>query len=229
VRLALSGGLVILACPPESRDGFMPQRVWAPIRGVRARILRQNKLRQNKYRALRYIRTVPRRATAAPMGQQRYFGLKATAAWIAKQGHVHGGASADSVADCHMLPALSHGEERKVWATATIKAVEAIQELLSYLDELQKKKNRGKSSIRAKVEHPCRIPKLVFGFDKVRYVRARPQADSKINAFVDLSREIPCTVQLFYHPENQPPALCFLSHLYLTPMRHLVQSLLGRF
>ena len=38
-----------------------------------------------------------------------------------------------------------------------------------YVDELQKKKNRSKSSIRAKVEHPFRILKRVFGFDKVRY------------------------------------------------------------
>jgi IS5 family transposase len=36
------------------------------------------------------------------------------------------------------------------------------------LDELQKKKNRSKSSVRAKVEHPFRILKRVFGFDKVR-------------------------------------------------------------
>ena len=41
--------------------------------------------------------------------------------------------------------------------------------LKDYFDELQKKKNRSKSSIRAKVEHPFRILKRVFGFDKVRY------------------------------------------------------------
>src|SRR5665213_1816973 len=39
----------------------------------------------------------------------------------------------------------------------------------NYVDELQKKKNRSKSSVRAKVEHPFRILKRVFGFDKVRY------------------------------------------------------------
>jgi IS5 family transposase len=38
-----------------------------------------------------------------------------------------------------------------------------------YVDELQKKKNRSKSSVRAKVEHPFRIVKRIFGFDKVRY------------------------------------------------------------
>ena len=38
-----------------------------------------------------------------------------------------------------------------------------------YVDEFQKKKNRSKSSMRAKVEHPFRILKRAFGFDKVRY------------------------------------------------------------
>ena len=39
----------------------------------------------------------------------------------------------------------------------------------NYVDELQKKKNRSKSRVRAKVEHPFRILKRIFGFDKVRY------------------------------------------------------------
>ena len=37
------------------------------------------------------------------------------------------------------------------------------------VDQLQKKKNKGKSSVRAKVEHVFRILKRVFGFDEVRY------------------------------------------------------------
>ena len=35
--------------------------------------------------------------------------------------------------------------------------------------ELQKKKNKSKASVRAKVEHIFRIVKRIFGFDKVRY------------------------------------------------------------
>jgi len=38
-----------------------------------------------------------------------------------------------------------------------------------YVDELQRKKNRTRSRVRARVEHPFRILKRVFGFDKVRY------------------------------------------------------------
>jgi len=118
-------------------------------------------------------------------GNQWYFGLKAHIGVDAAQGHVHSVAtSAASVADSHMLPELLHGEERKVWGDGAYQGqTEAIKEAApkaqdmtckrtrfkNYVDELQKKKNRSKSSVRAKVEHPFRILKRVFGFDKVRY------------------------------------------------------------
>jgi IS5 family transposase len=118
-------------------------------------------------------------------GNQWYFGLKAHIGVDAKEGHVHSVAtSAASVADSHMLPVLLHGEERKVWGDGGYQGqTEAIKEVApkaqdmtskrirfkNYVDLLQKKKNRSKSRVRAKVEHPFRILKRVFGFDKVRY------------------------------------------------------------
>ena len=118
-------------------------------------------------------------------GNQWYFGLKAHIGVDAKEGHVHSLAtSAANVADMHMLPDLLHGEERKVWGDAGYQGqAEAIKQAApkaqdmtcrrtkfkDYVDELQKKKNQSKSSVRAKVEHPFRILKRVFGFDKVRY------------------------------------------------------------
>ena len=39
----------------------------------------------------------------------------------------------------------------------------------NYVEELQKTRNKTKSRVRAKVEHPFRILKRVFGFDKTRY------------------------------------------------------------
>jgi len=118
-------------------------------------------------------------------GNQWHFGLKAHIGVDAKHGHVHSLATtAANVSDVHMLPELLHGEERKVWGDAGYQGqTEAIQQAApkaqdmtcrrtkfkDYVDELQKKKNKSKSSVRAKVEHPFRILKRVFGFDKVRY------------------------------------------------------------
>ena len=118
-------------------------------------------------------------------GQQWYFGLKAHIGVDAKEGIVHSVATtAASVADKHMLPGLLHGEERKVWGDGGYQGqTEAIREAAphaqdmtcrrtkfkGYVDELQKKKNTTKSRVRAKVEHPFRILKRIFGFDRTRY------------------------------------------------------------
>src|SRR5213592_4520536 len=118
-------------------------------------------------------------------GKQWYFGLKAHIGVDSKQGHVHSVCtSAASVADKHMLPDLLHGEERKVWGDGgyqgqgeTIRqAAPRAQDMTSrrvkyknFVDELQKAKNRVKARVRAKVEHPFRILKRIFGFEKVRY------------------------------------------------------------
>jgi len=56
-------------------------------------------------------------------GRQWYFGLKAHIGVDSKEGVVHSVCtSAASVADKHMLPDLLHGQERKVWGAADIKA-----------------------------------------------------------------------------------------------------------
>ena len=118
-------------------------------------------------------------------GNQWYFGLKAHIGVDAKQGTVHTVVTtAANVADSTVLPDLLHGEERKVWGDGGYQGqTEAIREAATkaqdmtcrrtkfkhYVDELQKKKNRSKSRVRARVEHPFRILKRIFGFDKVRY------------------------------------------------------------
>ena len=118
-------------------------------------------------------------------GKQWYFGLKAHVGVDSKQGHVHSVCtSAASVADKHMLPDLLHGDECKGWGDgayqgqgeAIRQAAPRAQDMTSrrvkyknFVDELQKAKNRVKARVRAKVEHPFRILKRIFGFEKVRY------------------------------------------------------------
>ena len=118
-------------------------------------------------------------------GKQWYFGMKAHIGVDSKEGTVHSVCTtAASVADMHMLPHLLHGEERKVWGDSGYQGqTEAIRQAApkakdmtcrrtrfkNIVDELQRKKNRLKSRVRARVEHPFRILKRIFGFDKVRY------------------------------------------------------------
>ena len=119
-------------------------------------------------------------------GKQWYFGMKAHIGVDSKEGMVHSVCStAANVSDVHMLPELLHGEEKKVWGDAGYQgqseaihtAAPAAQDMTcrrvkkakGEVDEIEKRKNRNKSRVRAKVEWPFRILKRVFGFVKVRY------------------------------------------------------------
>jgi IS5 family transposase len=118
-------------------------------------------------------------------GNQYYFGAKAHIGVDSKEGVVHSVCtSAASVSDVHMLPDLLHGEENKVWGDAGYQGqTEAIHEAAPQaqdmtsrrvktkqgVDEDEKRKNRTKARVRAKVEWPFRILKRVFGYTKVRY------------------------------------------------------------
>ncbi len=117
-------------------------------------------------------------------GNQWYFGAKAHIGVDSKETVVHSVATtAASVADKHMLPELLHGEERKVWGdggyqgqSETIRAAPRAQDMTcrrtkykNYVDEEARRKNTTKSRVRAKVEHPFRILKRVFGFTRLRY------------------------------------------------------------
>ena len=64
------------------------------------------------------------------------------------------------------------------------------------VDELQRAKNRRKSSVRAKVEHPFRILERIFGFDPVQ-VSQEPPSGSKST-----------------HTSHKTPADSFTTYLY---------------
>jgi len=118
-------------------------------------------------------------------GNQWYFGMKAHIGVDSKEGVAHSVCStAASVSDVHMLPDLLHGDEKKVWGDAGYQgqseAIHAVapeaQDMISRrvktkagVDEAEKRRNRTKARVRAKVEWPFRIIKRVFGFTKVRY------------------------------------------------------------
>ena len=132
-------------------------------------------------------------------GNQWYFGMKAHIGVDSKEGIVHSVCStAASVSDVHMLSDLLHGGEKKVWGdagyqgqTETIHAVAPeAQDMTSRrvktkagVDEAEKRRNRTKARVRAKVEWPFRILKRVFGFTKVRYRGLRKNHEWRCAAF----------------------------------------------
>lgn len=118
-------------------------------------------------------------------GNQWYFGAKVHIGVDSKETVVHSViTSAASVADKHMLPDLLHGDERKVWGdggyqgqTEAIRAAAPKAQDMTcrrtkykdHVDEQARRKNTTKARVRAKVEHPFRILKRVFGVTRVRY------------------------------------------------------------
>src|SRR5438128_2689589 len=93
-------------------------------------------------------------------------------------------ATAANVADSTVLPDLLHGEETRVWGdqayrgqSAVIRACAPQAQDCTHrryrykdgVDEVERAKNRSKSTVRSKVEHVFAVMKLKFGFVKLRY------------------------------------------------------------
>ena len=96
-----------------------------------------------------------------------------------------------NVADSAVLPELLHGNETRVWGDQAYRGQKAVirrhapkardfinrrYRYRGVVDESERAKNRTKSKVRAKVEHPIGIIKRVFGFAKVRYRGLRKNA-----------------------------------------------------
>lgn len=92
--------------------------------------------------------------------------------------------TAANVHDATRLPDLLHGEETRVWGDSVYQGQGALlqecarnaQDMTNrryrrkgVVDEEERAKNRTKSSVRAKVEHPFLVIKRIFGFAKTRY------------------------------------------------------------
>jgi transposase, IS5 family len=116
-------------------------------------------------------------------GNQWYFGMKAHVDSQTKLIHAVIATSAN-VHDSVCLPDLLHGEETRVWGDSAYqgqtelirkhapKAMNFTNRRYRYkdtVDEEERAKNKTKSRVRAKVEHPFLIIKCIFGFVKTRY------------------------------------------------------------
>jgi len=118
-------------------------------------------------------------------GNQWYFGMKAHIGVDSKTTLIHSvAATAANVHDSQMLPDLLHGEETRVWGDSAYSGqTETLRRCAPRandftnrkgarnrpLSDAEKQKNRTKSKVRAKVEHPFLVIKRIFGFRKVRY------------------------------------------------------------
>jgi len=118
-------------------------------------------------------------------GNQWYFGMKGHIGVDSQTKLIHTVvATAANVHDSQVLGDLLHGEETRVWGDSAYSSQgETIRKHAPNakdftnqkgrrnrpLSDGEKARNRTKSKVRAKVEHPFLILKRVFGFTKVRY------------------------------------------------------------
>ena len=118
-------------------------------------------------------------------GKQWYFGMKAHIGVDSQTKVIHAVvATAANVADSVILPDLLHGQETRVWGDQAYRGQrKVIREHApqakdftnrrcrhnGVVDEIEKAKNRTKSSVRARVEHAFLVIKRVFGFAMLRY------------------------------------------------------------
>jgi len=118
-------------------------------------------------------------------GNQWYFGMKAHIGVDSQSKMIHAvAATAANVHDSQVLEDLLHGQETRVWGDSAYSGQGDVLRKCAPgatdftirkgsrtrpLSEADKGRNRTKSRVRAKVEHPFLILKRIFGFNKVRY------------------------------------------------------------
>ena len=132
-------------------------------------------------------------------GQQWYFGMKMHIGVDSRTGLAHRAVvTAANVHDKHPLPALLHGNERRVYGDSAYASQKALiaagapqacdftnkrVRKKGEVNEVERSKNRNKSRVRARVEHVFAVVKRLWGFAKVRY---RGLAKNACRSFVAL-------------------------------------------
>ena len=120
------------------------------------------------------------------------FGIKAHIGVDSRTKIIHAvAATGANVHDSTCLPDLLHGKETKVWGDSAYQGQREVinasapdaQDMTNrryrrkgVVDEVEQAKNKTKSSVRAKVEHPFLVIKQIFGFAKTRYKRLEKNA-----------------------------------------------------
>jgi transposase, IS5 family len=149
-------------------------------------------------------------------GNQWYFGMKAHVGVDSKTKIIHTAvATAANVADATVLPELLHGEETRVWGDQAYRgqsqvihersphARDCTNKRYRYqnrIDQVERAKNRTKSTVRSKVEHVFGVMKLKFGFVKVRYRGLKKNANrlfatcALVNLFMVRKKLLPLAV-----------------------------------
>jgi transposase, IS5 family len=118
-------------------------------------------------------------------GQQWYFGMKLHLGVDSRSKLIHSiVTTAANVHDATVLPQLLHGRETRVYGDQAYRGQRAVIRARApnardftnrrcrhcgLVDAVERRKNRTKSRVRAKVEHGIGVIKRVFGFAKVRY------------------------------------------------------------
>ena len=118
-------------------------------------------------------------------GNQWHFGMKVHIGVDSKTGLTHSASiTSANVHDSQELPNLLHGNETRLYGdSAYIGQKEVLKQVApkakdftnkrasrnTTLTDADKQTNRRKSQVRAKVEHPFRPLKSIYGFAKVRY------------------------------------------------------------
>ena len=118
-------------------------------------------------------------------GQQWHFGMKLHIGVDSRTKLIHSmTTTAANVHDAKVLDQLLHGAETRVYGDQAYRGQRAVirehapnaRDFINQrcrhrgvVDEVERGKNRRKSAVRAKVEHPFGVIKQVFGFVKVRY------------------------------------------------------------
>jgi transposase, IS5 family len=118
-------------------------------------------------------------------GNEWHFGMKAHIGVDSATKIIHSVvATAANVHDAAALPDILHGNETRTYGDSGYQGQREIiracapnskdftnrrYRFKGLVDEVQRRKNRFKSHIRARVEHPFLVIKRIFGFAKVRY------------------------------------------------------------